>query len=148
MNCLSLHQPWASAIEVGLKSIETRSWKPPEQYIGKPLAIAAAKRDTPELRAWWRANVLTNETIRAAFAAFGYHDWVDLPNGKVVCETLLVTVWSTNDDTFDPPYALATDKLFGDFSPNRYGWFLKDRVPVRPHVPVLGRQGLFQWEKP
>jgi len=38
---LTLHQPWASLIALGVKTIETRSWS--TQYRG-PLAIHAAKR--------------------------------------------------------------------------------------------------------
>lgn len=30
MKCISLWQPWASAIACELKRIETRSWRPPE----------------------------------------------------------------------------------------------------------------------
>lgn len=41
MKALSLHQPWASAIALGLKHLETRSWA--TSYRG-PLAIHAARR--------------------------------------------------------------------------------------------------------
>lgn len=41
MRALTLHQPWASLIAVGAKSIETRSWR--TNYRG-PLAIHAGKR--------------------------------------------------------------------------------------------------------
>lgn len=44
MKALSLHQPWASLVALGVKTIETRSWS--TSYRG-PLAIHAAKR-TPE----------------------------------------------------------------------------------------------------
>ncbi len=41
MKALTLHQPWASLIALGVKTIETRGWK--TDYRG-PLAIHAAKR--------------------------------------------------------------------------------------------------------
>ncbi len=44
MRALSLHQPWASLIAEGVKTIETRSWA--TKYRG-PLAIHAAKRRPP-----------------------------------------------------------------------------------------------------
>ncbi len=41
MKAISLHQPWASLVATGVKTIETRSWS--TKYRG-PLAIHAAKR--------------------------------------------------------------------------------------------------------
>lgn len=51
MKVLTLHQPWASLIALGVKTIETRSWS--TQYRG-PLAIhAAARRSEPDLALHW-----------------------------------------------------------------------------------------------
>jgi ASCH domain len=44
VRALSLWQPWASLIALGIKTIETRSWKAPASAIGQPLLIHAAKR--------------------------------------------------------------------------------------------------------
>ena len=44
MKAISLWQPWASAIAIGEKTIETRSWWTPHRGA---LAIHAAKTDTP-----------------------------------------------------------------------------------------------------
>jgi hypothetical protein len=44
---LSLHQPWASLIALGVKTIETRSWRCPPALIGQRIAIHAAKRLAP-----------------------------------------------------------------------------------------------------
>ena len=54
MKAISLHQPWASLIAVGIKTIETRSWAPPKALIGQRIAIHAAKKtisiqDIPEI---------------------------------------------------------------------------------------------------
>jgi hypothetical protein len=47
MKVLSLHQPWASLIALGVKTIETRSWSAPTSLVGQRIAIhAAAKRPT------------------------------------------------------------------------------------------------------
>lgn len=43
MKALTLHQPWASLIALGVKTIETRSWS--TRYRG-PLAIHASKRES------------------------------------------------------------------------------------------------------
>lgn len=44
MKALTLHQPWATLIAVGAKTIETRSWPAPRTLIGERFAIHAAKR--------------------------------------------------------------------------------------------------------
>ena len=44
MKAISLWQPWASLIAAGAKPYETRSWAPPRELIGQPIAIHAAKK--------------------------------------------------------------------------------------------------------
>jgi activating signal cointegrator 1 len=41
---ISLWQPWASLVALGVKTIETRSWPAPKSVIGQIIAIHAAKR--------------------------------------------------------------------------------------------------------
>jgi hypothetical protein len=43
MNALSVHQPWASHIASGRKSIEMRSWLPPHRMIGRDILIVSSK---------------------------------------------------------------------------------------------------------
>lgn len=44
MKVLTLHQPWASLVALGVKTIETRSWRAPESLLCEPIAIHAAAR--------------------------------------------------------------------------------------------------------
>jgi len=37
---------------------------------------------------------------------------------------------------------------FGDFSPQRYAWFLSDRRAIAKPFPVWGKLGLFEVEIP
>ena len=48
MKAITLHQPWASLIAEGIKTIETRSWAPSREIIGQRIAIHAAKRKSTE----------------------------------------------------------------------------------------------------
>jgi hypothetical protein len=45
MKCISLWQPFASAVALGIKKIETRSWM---TYYSGPIAIHAAQKCTNE----------------------------------------------------------------------------------------------------
>jgi hypothetical protein len=39
--CLSVRQPWASAIVAGIKLVENRTWPPPDRVIGTRILIHA-----------------------------------------------------------------------------------------------------------
>ena len=44
MYAITLHQPWASLIALGLKTVETRSWPAPARLVGQRIAVHAGKR--------------------------------------------------------------------------------------------------------
>ena len=44
MYAITLHQPWATLIALGIKTVETRSWPAPERLLGQVIAIHAGKR--------------------------------------------------------------------------------------------------------
>ena len=63
---ITLHQPWASLIALGLKTVETRSWPAPARLVAQRIAIHAgsgwsANRAMPSSRicepAWERTGV-------------------------------------------------------------------------------------------
>lgn len=43
MRALTIRQPWATLIALGVKTIETRSWRAPQALIGQTIAIHAGK---------------------------------------------------------------------------------------------------------
>jgi hypothetical protein len=44
MRCLTIWQPWATLITLGLKDTENRAWTPPSGAVGGPLYIHAGKQ--------------------------------------------------------------------------------------------------------
>ena len=162
MKALSLWQPYASLVALGVKRIETRSWQ--TSYRG-PLAIHAAQRrcgaeayDEPLYRPGDLGNPAT------------------LPLGVVVATCTLVDclpmvedkeLAPAGDGTVDPPPCLLLDGLdnklwlydggvgaydvedqrpYGDFRPGRFAWvFDTDIKPIDPPVPARGRQQLWEW---
>lgn len=173
MKALTLHQPWASLIAVGLKTIETRSWS--TKYRG-PLAIHAGKRnmDMEGLKLWWHNQDALAPQMDAA-------SWQTLPFGKVVATCQLTDVvamvssgeegairtldvdpngqlWVVEPEWFTPgdvdekePIALACEvtdqRPYGDFAPGRFAWLLADIVPLRRPIPATGRQQLWEWRE-
>lgn len=45
VKAITLHQPWASLIALGVKKIETRSWPAPKGLIGQRIAIHAGSKE-------------------------------------------------------------------------------------------------------
>ena len=83
MKAITLHQPWASLIAHGVKTIETRSWAPPRRLIGQRIAIHAGKTMVVSGR-------LHTATLSAILELYGI-GWGDrIPLGAVVATALLI----------------------------------------------------------
>jgi hypothetical protein len=138
-------QPWASLVAIGENSIETRSWG--TQHRG-PLVIHAAKgfpRDAREL--------CSLSPYRQVLARHGYADASSLPLSAVIAVAELVDVMKFTRTSLREVRARARagelpshEADFGDFSPGRYGWVLKNVRALPVPVPVRGMLGL--WEVP
>jgi activating signal cointegrator 1 len=151
VKAVSLHQPWASAIALGFKRIETRSWG--LRYRG-PLLIHAAQtvversvvRSQHEL---W-SKVLAPTQGRSAEDCF-----LALPFGYFVAVADLVDCVSTNSrETLRAACARAGGKWhelephLGNYEPHRFAWILSNvRALPRP-VPGKATQGIFEVELP
>lgn len=157
MKCISLWQPWASAVAMGLKRYETRSWACPPSLIGKPLAIHAAKRDTDEqLRRWLAHEFLaeTDEELAKDIKEWPYDagramaTYDALPRGAVVCITKVVQCWRTDDLVTTPDMLTTEERAWGDYTPGRYAWQLEMIYRFEDAPACVGRQGLFDWSVP
>ena len=120
MKALSLWQPWASAILLGHKRIETRHWS--TRYRG-PLLIHAAKKWDRDLR----------ETAEIGGLP------ADLPLGALICTAMLVDIRPTEQLAG----ISADERWWGNYGPGRFGWLLEDVEPLPAPIPYKGLQGLF-----
>ena len=143
MKALTLTQPWATLVAVGENSIETRSWG--TSYRG-PLSIHSAKGFPRDARELCRMS-----PYREALRSHGYTDALSLPLGAVIALAELVDVMTFTRGTLRDVRARAKsgefpthEADFGDFSPGRYGWVLKDVRALREPIPARGMLGL--WE--
>ncbi len=137
MKVITLWQPWATLIALGVKIHETRSWS--TTYRG-PLAIHAAKRPICEA-----GRLVLLQLRRIDAIPFG----IDMPLGNIVALTDLTRVVSTSEAfaAWTPErgsiYAVAdttADHICGDFAYDRFAWRL-DNVR-RCNVPHKGTQGI------
>ena len=125
MKAISLWQPWATAIAVGVKRIETRHWT--TRYRG-PLAIHAAKH--------WDVDQKDFASIERSLGRLPAR----IPFGAIVAVARLVDVRRTKELylTISP-----IERIYGNYSVGRYGWVLEDIRALDEPIPYRGAQGLF-----
>ena len=146
MKAISLHQPWATLIADGHKTVETRSWRPPWDLIGHRIAIHAAKRPA-RLQEWPVAMI---DRLSDLYPHRGSSGW---PLGVVVATAILEAVGQVNYDedghahcVYPSPARWAQIDPFGDFGRGRYLWFLTDVEPLPLPEKAVGRQGFWEWQ--
>jgi hypothetical protein len=134
MRALSVTQPWASLIVLGVKRLETRPWR--TVYRG-PLLIHAARAFPAAARALCR-----REPFRSLLHAAGL-DAAALPLGAVVGGVELLDCVRVEDLPEPEP----DEAALGDFRPGRWVWRLADPRRLGP-FPARGRLGLFDLDPP
>lgn len=139
MKAISLWQPWATLIAIGAKRVETRSWAPPVWLPGTehPVAIHAAKTQN-------HLDMAFAPYFREALLEAGYYPGSKpLPLGAVVAVCKIARYREINDGmslTFEDSHP--AEFAFGDYTPGRFAWVLRDVEPVEP-VPFTGAQRIF-----
>lgn len=127
MKALTLWQPWASLVALGVKTIETRSWA--TRYRG-PLAIHAATRKPKEYEQV--GQYVVHEMSNGSWAAF-LHDEDDIgPGLRLPLGAIVATCTLTACAPIGGPYDFRTGLVEGD-----EGDWPNQPVVVR-QPPVLG----------
>lgn len=135
MKVLSLLQPWAMLVVLGLKQIETRSWS--TAYRG-PLLIHASKGKAGE--------IFAHEPPFKKYIT----DFKQLPFGYIIGKVILTDVVriGTGDLSHVSDEMLnkltMEEKAFGDYTPGRFAWILEN--PVALKTPLGARGSLILWE--
>lgn len=132
MKAITLWQPWATLVAYGAKTIETRSWH--THYRG-PLVIHAAKAKV-------RYSVLPTSFYLRVLRDHGWDG--DYPRGSIVAVCNLTDCLETG--FLDMGRVSGLDQELGDFSPERFAWFLENIRRLDRPVACRGRQGL--WNPP
>lgn len=160
MKAITLTQPWASAVALGSKRIETRSWS--TSYRG-PVAIHAAKGfkvfELLHLNCCW--NWIGAMWPTGVRMGNGPTFETTLPFGAIVAVTNIIDCRPTgsftqaeldeprqpDDKEFGHLYKW-TERQMGDFSLGRFG-FVLDRVrALKTPVPCRGMLGLWNVPEP
>ena len=158
MKALSLWQPWASAITLGLKRIETRSWR--TNYRGRLLIHAAKKKLTNDeyvelayLSAYQDVARLARPDLKGQGIAIARIFHSHLPYGALIAVCDLVG-WQRFDPSTLPGSTIRgsghqiplteQEYALGNYGPGRFGWILSNIRALSKPIPYKGRQGLFE----
>lgn len=149
MKTISLIQPWASFMALGLKHIETRSWT--TKYRGE-LLIHASKKIVPFHK------ILNYMTSGQRFMIMkniweSYQDYNLMPTGMIIAKTILIDIqkivksniyWAQLENGY---MVDLTEWHLGDYAPGRFAWITKDTIELEAPIPAKGKLGLWEWEE-
>ncbi len=160
MKALTVWQPWATLWAYRVKLLETRPWA--TAYRG-PIAIHASM-----LNPFKAINSVPNGTVvemRKALKEVGVlsqsTDFRVLPLGCVIATAELVGCWKIDsiqelssapwetgywDDQWRWYDVSEREIMFGDWTPGRYAWEIKNVNLLDKPIPAKGQQGLWNWE--
>lgn len=134
MKALTVHQPWATLLVTGAKSIETRGWH--TRHRG-PLLIHAAKTNPAYARQWMDANPWVADLLPDG----------DLPRGVILG---LVEVESCIPVETLLPRISEQEQALGNYTTGagRFGWVTTQPYQYTEPVAINGKQGLWTYEGP
>jgi hypothetical protein len=141
IKCITLTQPFATLVALGVKKTETRSWR--TWHRGRLLIHAA--RAFPG----WARDLCNREPFATVLLEAGYvaadPGLVDprlLPLGKIlaVCNLRHCVRIGTPGIDLPPP---EPERSFGDYTPGRYAWMLSDARPLPKPIAATGSMRLW-----
>jgi hypothetical protein len=148
--CISLSQPYASLLISGIKTFETRSWKPGARN------MEIIKREGLLIH----ASQSKKYAHLAGQAPFWQHlsKMGRIPYGCIIGHVRVGRVIKTEDFLVEGMNAAGTDEeknrafveevAFGNYSPGRWAWELIAPVEFPEPIPVKGKLSLWSWTPP
>jgi len=127
MKAISLLQPWATLVVMGIKTIETRSW--------------GTKH---------RGAILIHASLGKSGSIFaGEPDFKKLPFGAIIGQATITDVirvehLAMTDEMINR--LTLEEKAFGDYSEGRHAWMLEEHLQF--DKPIAARGTLSIWEYP
>jgi hypothetical protein len=130
MKCISLHQPWATLIAEGYKTIETRNHDRFKKLVGQRVGIHAAKKYSPQ------------EVYKSFPMTLQQRNKVILKSSKYkhVFGAIICVVFVSNFKKLD--YTHSTNAMIDCSYCDKYGLFLTNIKKIEP-IYCRGQQGIF-----
>lgn len=143
---ITLWQPWASLISLGIKEYETRSWRCPMSLIGKEFYIHVAKR---------QMQIEERELLCHLSQLDEKYEYLlekQFPYGALVAKVKVEKCLQMSDRFHEPDNEILPiiridsvsdqERLCGDWQDDRYAWKLTDVEEISP-IPMKGGQRIW-----
>ena len=156
MKAITVWQLWATALALGIKKNETRSW--PTKYRG-PIAIHAAARNDGLLRgSWMDVNNAMSDAghdyfIRKVLNGGPYYIEYRDENREVICDlefgAIIGTANLVDCVEITPEYisTLSPQELaLGDYTLGRYAWVMHGAKLLDESIPYRGQQRIWEYK--
>lgn len=138
MKTLTIQQPFAGLLILGIKLHETRSWN--TKHRGKLAIHSSAKMTADGKRTLdWLCKELPDVFFPSSKAMT-----VCTQLGMVLGTVNVSETVSTNEKS--PIESL--ERHLGDYSANRYYWKCENPVQFPSPVPAVGKLSIWNWDKP
>jgi len=145
MKAVTLWQPWASLIALGLKSIETRRHNRFASLKGQRIAIHAGYRFDSDAFGWIAESQGFEPTVESVKGVpiIGAFTLYHLASANLWVRGCVIAT----ADVADVRMLTADDsKAACCAAEGLYGLVLRDVRPVLPIIPHSGRQGIWEWK--
>jgi hypothetical protein len=137
VRALPLWQPWASLVAIGAKRVETRHWPTPPRLIGERIAIHATKTKA-------HLAIGGTEPFRSALLEHYPQMISGLPLGAIVATAVVARCAEiTSENAAELERRDPVEFAFGDYTPGRFAWVLRDIEQLEAPIPFKGAQGIF-----
>lgn len=132
MKVLSIKEPFASLISLGIKKIETRSWK--TNYRGEIYIHASlTKNKIEEERKEKLLKLLPNN--------------YEFKEGYIICKGYLKDCILMDDKFLDEIKNDETEYLCGRYEKGRYAWVISDVKLLNKAIPAKGKLGIWDFNQ-
>ena len=146
MYAISLRQPWATLIALGIKTVDTKAWSPPDSEVGRRIGIHASRLMVNN------RNQIDPETWDTMVKIYGIEWNRELPRGAMVATALLSGAHQVREIEDGRAVLARTNRTVptdphGDYSPGRWLWMLSDVMSINPPVEASGRGPIWIWKR-
>ncbi|MBQ7338600.1 MAG: ASCH domain-containing protein [Clostridia bacterium] len=131
MKVLSLTEPYATLIRIGIKKVETRSWK--TNYRGKLYIHASSTKISKEDR--------NNAALMSLV------DTNELNYGNIICSCELVDCVEMTDAFIEEIKRNKNEYISGLYEVGRYAWILKNVEILDQPIKAKGRLGIWSFDE-
>lgn len=132
MKVLSVKEPFASLISLGIKGIETRSWK--TNYRGEIYIHASLTK-----------NIIKDKIREKKLLELLPNDY-EFKQSKIICKGYLKDCIYMDEDFLEKIKKDETEYLCGHYELGRYAWVISE-VKLIEEIPAKGKLGIWNYEK-